>query len=60
MMMNCWCCFYVFYGCLITQLKEHKCQLNKAEEIIYMLRGMEDIFCVFRVASVGAFNIMEI
>lgn len=43
MMMNCWCCFYVFYGCLITQLKEHKCQLNKAEEIIYMLRGMEDI-----------------
>lgn len=28
---------------LITQLKEHKCQLNKAEETIYMLRSRKDI-----------------
>jgi len=33
----------MFYGCLITQLKEHKCDLNKAEEAIYMLRSIEDI-----------------
>lgn len=52
----------MFYGYLIKQMKESKRYLNRAEETVYILRSTEDIMspCVFIVASVQAFHIMEI